>query len=65
MGGTMRKLFVSLLFVGGLVGLAAPAGAAPSESACNQGTMNAHGRVPHDNPALGMNPAHMHIPHCM
>ena len=61
----MRKIFLSLLFVGGVAGLAAPAGAEPSDRACNQGTMNAHHRVPHHNPALGMNPAHAHIPHCM
>jgi hypothetical protein len=54
----MRKLVLSLLFVGGLVGaLASPAGAA-SESACNRGTMHAHHVVPHDAPA------HARIPHC-
>lgn len=54
----MRKLFLSVLFVGGLVaGVASPASAA-SESACNDGTMRAHATVPHSAPA------HAHIPHC-
>lgn len=55
----MRKLVLSVLFVGGLVGgLVSPAAAAPSENACNRGTMHAHHTVPHDAPA------HAHIPHC-
>ena len=61
----MRRALLSILLAGaGVLGLASPAGAAPSPSACNRGTMNAHHVVPHDNAALGTNPAHAHIPHC-
>ncbi len=54
----MRKALFSLLLVGGVVTMASPAAGAPSENACNRGTMHAHHTVPHDAPA------HAHIPHC-
>jgi hypothetical protein len=48
-------LTASALFV---TAVASPAAAAPSTSACNQGTERAHATVPEGNPA------HPHIPHC-
>ena len=40
---------------------AADIGALP-DAACNDGTRNAHMSVPHENPALGANPGHRHLP---
>ena len=57
----MRRL---TLIVGSTLALAVGlfpagvAGAAPSPNACNQGTMNAHAKIPHDSPG------HQHVPHC-
>jgi hypothetical protein len=55
----MRKTLAGVLSATALVFAAVtPAVAAPSENACNQGTMHAHATVPHGNPAHG------HIPEC-
>lgn len=55
----MRKKLAAVLSASALALVSvAPAVAAPSENACNQGTEHAHATVPHGNPA------HAHIPHC-
>jgi hypothetical protein len=62
----MRKVAVSLVVLGGSVGIAAlPAAAEPPAvralpaAACNQGTHNAHARIPLNAPG------HPHVPHEM
>jgi hypothetical protein len=60
----VRKLIAGLVVAGAvLVGAVGPAAAAPfADAAINQGTNNAHTRVPEANPA-GPVKAHEHIPH--
>jgi len=56
----MRRLLllVGLVLATAVAALPAVAGAAPSPNACNQGTMNAHMKMP-----AGV-PGHHHVPHC-
>jgi hypothetical protein len=57
----MRRLFLFLtvvLALGALPFSGGVAAAAPSPSACNQGTENAHSKIPH-----GV-PGHEHVPEC-
>ena len=61
-GGALRALAVAAAL--------AAAGAAPAaadiellpDAACNDGARNAHMSVPHENPALDVNPGHRHLP---
>jgi hypothetical protein len=56
----MIKKAISAAFVSvGLLVTVAPAAGAAAPQACNQGTMNAHDRVPPH-----AHQAHMSIPHC-
>ena len=52
---------VAALMAVGAAPAAADVEALPS-AACNDGTRNAHGSVPHTNPAQGVNPGHRHLP---
>ena len=56
----MRRslLFVVLLLAFAGVQLPTLAYSAPSENTCNQGTMMAHSKIPHDSPGHG------HVPEC-
>lgn len=58
----MRVLTAAATLAGALaLSTAANASALPS-AACNQGTANAHSRVPETNGAGTMPPGHLHIP---
>jgi hypothetical protein len=55
----MRNLLLLIgLTLALAVALVPVAGGAPSPNACNQGTMMAHSKIPHDSPG------HEHVPHC-
>jgi hypothetical protein len=61
-GRALRVLLVAgSLAAAGASPAAADIGLLPDD-ACNDGSRNAHMSVPHDNPALDVNPGHRHLP---